>query len=192
MKARAGIALLLLLLAPAAPALAADEGGGLTEFFLTALNLLILIGVLVFFARRPIRSFFADRYAHIRDDLQAATRSLEEAEARHEEWSRRLEGLDQELESIRATARERAEAERQRVIAEAGVAAERIRRDARAAVEQELRRAREQLRQEAAELAIQLAGEALSDKVSQQDRDRLIDEFIETIERGEDAGERAS
>jgi F-type H+-transporting ATPase subunit b len=95
---------------------------------------------------------------------------------------------ESELDGIRATARERAAAEREHLLAEAATAAERIRADARAAVDQELLRARRQLRQEAADLAIELASETLRRQLTDADQDRLLEDFVRTIERTPGAG----
>ena len=172
---------ILLAMLPAGPALAAGGESGLSSFIFQVINLLILIGVIVYFGRKPIQSFFADRRDGIRDDLKEAERLHTEATERHTKWQQRLTDLDAELESIRQNARERAEAERSRILADAAASADRIRADARTAVDQELRRARDQLREEAADLAIELAGEALRGQVTDADRDRLLDEFIETV-----------
>ena len=183
---RLAAAALLIALGSAAPALAAEGhgGGGLADLFWPFLNFALLIGVLVYFARQPIRDFFASRHGRIRGELDAAAQALAVAAARHAEWQRRLVDLDAEMARIRADARERAEAERGHILADAAAAAERIRNDARSAVDQELRRAREDLRREAAELAVELAAEALRSRVTDADRSRLVDEFIQTIERG--------
>ena len=183
---RAGLALLGALAAAGAAHASGGEhgGGGLRDLLWPLVNFAILVAVLVYFARAPIRAFFASRQGRIRDDLDAAARSLAEAEARHAEWQRRLVELDAELARIRAQARERAEAERRHLLADATRASERIRSDARVAVDQELARARAELRQEAARLAIEVAAEVLRTQVSDADRARLVDEFIDGIERG--------
>jgi F-type H+-transporting ATPase subunit b len=175
-------------LARAGPALGSEGAHGgesdlWQDLIWPALNFALLVGVLLAVARRPIRDFFRARGEQIRSELDAASRSLAEAEARHADWQRRLTSLDAELARIRADARERAEAERAHILSDAAAAAERIRTDARNAVDQELRRAREQLRREAAELAVELAAEALRTRVTDDDRGRLVDEFIQTIER---------
>lgn len=186
-------AILAVLVASAGPALAAGEGGGggIGDLLYPALNFVILIAVLVYFGRKPIRAFFAERRAQIQDDLKRAAELRAEAEARYAKWQRRLVDLDAELEGIRVAVRERAEAERERILEEATASADRIRNDARAAVEQELRRARVKLREEASELAIEIAGERLREQVSAGDRDRLFDEFVERIE-GAPTGDDAS
>jgi F-type H+-transporting ATPase subunit b len=179
------IALIAPALLLAFPAHASEEGhgGGIGDLLWSALNLALLIGVIVYLARKPLTTFFAERRSRIQAEIKAAADLRADAEARYAKWQRRLMELESELAEIRNTARERALAERERILADATAAAERIRRDAQAAVDQELRRARAQLRQEAADLAIELAGETLRRQVGQSDQDRLLDEFVQTIER---------
>jgi len=180
MKLRNAVALLVVLLA--LPAHASDEAAtGLQAFLWAALNLAILIAVLVYFARPPLRAYFDKRRSEIQGELQTAADQLATAETTYAKWQRRMIDLEGELDEIRATSRQRAEAERERIIEAARATAERVRRDTTAAIELELRRAREILREEAAQLAIEMASERLTREVSDTDRDRLIDEFIDRI-----------
>lgn len=180
MKLRNAVALSLIVLA--LPAYASDEAAtGLQAFLWPAINLALLAAVLVHFARKPLRAYFDKRRSDIQSELRTAADQLATAEAAYTKWQRRMIDLEGELTEIRATSRQRAEAERERIINAAHASAERIRRDATAAVELELRRAREILREEAAQLAIEMAGERLTREVTDADRDRLIDEFIDLI-----------
>jgi len=182
-RARAAITTAALALV-ALPAHAEGGGhGGVRDLLFSVFNFVLLIGVLVYFARKPITDFFAGRRQRIQEELKAAADLRTEAETRYAKWQRRLMDLESELAGIRQTARERAAAEREHILADAAAGAERIKRDALAAVEQELRRARAQLRREAADLAVELASEALQRQVTGADQDRLLDEFVATIER---------
>jgi F-type H+-transporting ATPase subunit b len=172
-----------LLLASVAQAAEGEHHASLEDLLYALFDFALLIGVLVYFARKPLVTFFRDRRLNIQDELKTAADLRTEAEARYAKWQRRLMDLDAELAGIRAQARERAEAERERILAEANATAERIRRDAHAAVDQELRRARARLRQEAADLAVELAAESLHRQVTDADHDRLLDEFVQTVER---------
>jgi F-type H+-transporting ATPase subunit b len=161
---------------------AAGDAAGASDLVWRVLNLALLLGVLYAFARKPIQAWFGDRRQRIQGELASAAQLRREAEERLARWQRRLAELEDELAGIRATARERAEAERERILADARAAAERIRGDARAAVDQELRRAREELREEVADLSVQLAGDLLRGHVADSDRDRMLDEFIARVE----------
>ena len=180
MKGPASLAALFLVLL-ATPAHAA-EGGGLGMLLLQALNLLLLLGVLVYFARKPLRSFFADRRSRIQAELDEAAGLLEAAESRYAEWQRKLVDLEQESETILNEGRRLAVEEGEAILAEAQAAAERIRRAAVASAAQELRRAQVELRAEAAELATRMAAQILEEKLANPDRERLVDEFIAHVE----------
>lgn len=168
-------------LARSAAAAAGGDGGG-SPFGWQLVNLLILLGVIVYFARRPIQEYFSERRCGIESEIETANRLLGDAERRHAELQRRLGDLDREVEGIRRVARERGEEEGRRVLADAERAAERIREDARDAIEQEVRRARAALRREAADLSVELAADLIRRHVSGDDQGRLVDEFIERIE----------
>ncbi len=169
------------------------HGGGIGDFLYLAFNFALIIGVVVYFARKPVQEFFRTRRATIVGEIDAAAALLSEAERRNSEWQRKLADLDAELDGIRASERERASHERERILAEAHEAAERIQRDAAAAVDQELRRARTELRLEVANLATELAGQLVERELADSDRDRLLDEFITSVERSSanEAGSQA-
>jgi len=175
----------------AMPAAAADDshGGGAEVMIKTAINLVILLGVLFYFARKPVVEYFENRRRGIQEDLTGAATELSDAEATFVKWQRRLIDLESELEEIRSTSRQRAESERERIIADAQAAAQRIRDNASAAITQELRRAREQLREEATHLAIDMAAKRLASEMTDSDRNRLLDEFIGRVEQGDGAAD---
>jgi F-type H+-transporting ATPase subunit b len=182
---RAGLAWLLVVAAPSA-AFAADGGeSGIGHLVWEIVNLALLLGILVYFGRTPVREYFAQRRTAIREGLEGSARLLREAESRMDAWQARLERVEAETSEIAATARRQAELERERILADARAGAERIRRDATAAVEQEVRRARAKLREEASDLAVELAERMLREQVTERDRKRLVEEFVERVEREE-------
>lgn len=167
-------------LAPRAAWASGGEGG----LLMPVINFAILIAALVYFVRTPLRNYFLQRRSDVKREIELAAALRKEAEERHARWQRKLVDLDAELEGIRAGSRQRAEAERERILGEARESAERMRSDARLAIEQEMRRARAELRDEAARLAVALAGDLLRAQVGPADDERLIDELIRRIEAG--------
>jgi len=197
MRAPRGLLTLALLLAPTIAF--ATEGAGHGEshgpsgmtLVWQGVNLLILIGVIVYFGRGPVRDYFAARRREIGENLDRAAALLGEAEAKVRDWERRMTQLDAEVGEIRRSTRERAEAESQRILADAEASAARIRSDATTAVDQELRRARASLRAEATQLAVDLAADLLRENVGEPDRKRLVDEFIAQVESAPAASARS-
>lgn len=178
--------LLVALFAALVPAVAQASGPATEEFvdiLLKGLNLALVLAVIVWFGRAPIRAFFGERRKTISTELDQAAQLLSAAERKYAEWDRRMASLDGELAEIREQARERAEAERVRILAEAEAGAERVKRDASAAVEQELRRARAELRAEAADLAVTLAGRLIGERLTPADGDRLVEDFVARLEQ---------
>ena len=165
-----------------------EESHALADFGWYTLNFVLLVVVLVYFARKPIQSFFVDRREQIQDQLSRAAAALTAAEQRHLELQRQLVDLERDLQEIRTRTRERSESERDRLLADAKAAAQRIENDAKAAVEREIERARAELRHEASELAIEIATTRLQSQIDDSDRDRLVDEFIQHIENSNGAG----
>ena len=179
----AGIPLSLVLLAvPAAAAGGASGESHLTEFAYELGNLILLVGVIVYFVRKPIQKFFGERREKIQADIGEAGQILADAEARLSEWQERMGELDAEIEKIRATERRRAEREREKILEEAQQSAERIRSEAGTAVEREVRRAQEELRKEAADLALEMAENLLRERMGEEDQSRLVEEFIARVE----------
>ena len=146
-------------------------------------NTLLLLAVLIYFARKPVLTYLAGRRDTIAKNLDGAAQLLAEASLRLAEWNQKAASLDQEVASIRDATRRAAEAERDRILADARVTADRIRQSARAVAERELQQARESLRGEAADLAVELAAKILREQVNDGDRTRLVDEFIGRVER---------
>jgi len=169
---------------------AGGEGESPTTLFWQAVNLVILLAVLVHYARKPVQDFFRGRREQVKTDLDSAAGVLSDAERRLADWQARADRLEAEIAEIKDMARRRAEAERQHVLADAEASAARIRGDAAAAVDQELARARAELRAEAAALATRLAADLLRRNLGEADQRRLVDEFVARVESS-GAGGRA-
>lgn len=178
MRRRAILLPLALLLAPAVAHASEPAGEEFVDILLKGLNLALVFGLIAWYGREPMRRFFADRRQVIAQDLGQAAKLLTDAELKYAEWERRMAGLDAELAEIRQQARERAEAERIRILADATASGERIRRDAETSLEQELRRARAELRAEAADLAVRLAGQLVAERMTAADGEKLLEEFV--------------
>ena len=184
MRTLTKVALLLLLMAT--PAHAAGDG-----LLFPTINFVILFVTLFILLRKPVGTYFETRRGAIRTDLEEAAKLKSDAEAHFARWQRKLDDLQDELDGIRNMSRERADAERESLLEDARRSADRIRQDAAAAVDQEVRRARATLHDEASKLAVELAAGILREQVTEQDRDRLLEEFIGRIESAPSAGNQA-
>ena len=186
------ILLLALLLAglAALPALASETAAehghaapDWTYLFYHSLGLALLIGVIVYHTREPLKTFLLDRSDGIRRQIEGAEAALAAAHAEATEIRAQLARASDESEAFVRAAADQAEAERALALERANQAAERIIREARRAADQEIARARRELQDEAAQLATTIAAEILRQGMTPADDQRLVGEFVEQIGR---------
>jgi len=164
--------------------LAAEGEGGRSELWLgigKLTNLILVIAVLVWVARKPLAGFFAGRTEMIRQQLAEAQRARVEAEAKLAEIEASMSSLDQELREIKETAEKEAWDEYQRLVAAAEHDAEKAIDRARREIDGMTRAAQMELKEHAAALSIQLATERIRNEMTQEDRNRLFERFVAKV-----------
>ena len=176
------VALLLLAGMTALPetALAAEEGNPWGKWFNIGrvFNLLLVVGIIIWIARKPLSNFFFNRSQAIREELAEAQKARMEAEAKLAEIESRLSRLDDELKEIASNSEKEAQDEYQRLLAAAEEDAQKIVERSKQEIEGMTRTAQMELKQHAAELSIQLAEERIRSEISDADRERLFSRFI--------------
>ncbi len=142
------------------------------------LNFVIFVGILVHYLRGPIREYFRERTARLREALAAGSRARSEAEALRATLARELEALPALRTRLRADLRATAERERETILATARQAAERIRNDAKLVADHELEAARDALRAEVIDEAVRQATAMVREALRAEDHQRLVREFV--------------
>jgi F0F1-type ATP synthase membrane subunit b/b' len=171
-------------LCPSVAAAAEQGGGGKWGVLLIigrTFNLAIVVGLLVWVARKPLANFYASRSQSIRDQLDEALKSKAEAEARLADMEARMSRVDQELAEIKKTGEREARAEYERLLVEAQSDADRIVARARQDIESLTRAAQIELKDYAADLAIRSAEEQIRREISDEDRGRLFTAFLNKV-----------
>jgi len=171
-----GIALL------SAPSAALAAGGGDSWGILLTVgrffNLALVIGVLVYVARKPLANFFASRSENIRQQLAEAQAARREAEGKLAEIESRMSRLDEELQEMKAAAEREAQAEYRRVLDDAQRDADKIIERARREIDGITRTAQMELKAHVADLSVQLAEETIRREISEEDKGRIFSRFV--------------
>jgi len=144
-------------------------------------NLLLFVGLMFYFLRRPIRDAFRVRQQAIRDELMRAKEERAAAVARLEEVEGRLARLDAEVEAIRAQAQKEAAEERSRIERATEEEMRKIREQARREIESAAKAARADLRTFAAEQSVKLAEEMIRRDIRPEDDVHLAREYVEEL-----------
>jgi F-type H+-transporting ATPase subunit b len=147
-----------------------------------AINLLCLLALIGWFARKPIGDIVRERALGIRKELTDTARARDEAHQRHQELVARLDKLHGEIEEMEAKARAEAANEEQKLVERAEREAQRLGETAERNIRDEATRARLALRRDAVELAVKLAEGILARNVTSSDQQALARDFLQALE----------
>ena len=170
--------LILLLAAPAA-----GGEGGFPDLATVAkiVNILLFVGLAVYFLRKPVAEAFKSRRDNIRRELVRAQEERSAALAKLEEVNGRLARLDEEVAAIRAQAEREAAEERERIARATEEDVRRLREQAQREIESASKTAQAELRAFAAEQSVRLAEEMIRGSIRPEDDARLVTEYVEEL-----------
>jgi ATP synthase F0 subunit b len=145
------------------------------------LNLLLFVGLMYFFLRRPLGDAFRARREGIRRDLLRAEEERNAAVAKLKEVEGRLGRLNAEVEAIRAQTQREAAEERERIEHATEEEIRKIREQARREIESAAKAARAELRAYTAEQSVKLAEELIRKEIRPEDDAHLLSEYVEEL-----------
>jgi F-type H+-transporting ATPase subunit b len=146
--------------------------------FWRVVNTIALLAVLVYFLKKPLVTFFAERKEQIRKDLAEAKEQRERAEHLIAEYQPKIAGMEKELEKLRADLAKAAEGDSERLVVNAERMAAAMVESAKLTAEQEVRKAKQALKDESAMLAVELAESLIRESINDDDRKRLVEEYF--------------
>lgn len=179
----------MLLFGFAGAAVSSTEGGGhaqeskgwvATDTY-RVMNFAVLAIALFFLLRKPLAKGLSDRTTGIRDQLSDLEARKKEAEAQLADYSEKLAGLDQEAEQLVAEYIRQGNETRERILQEAEKAAEKLEIQALRNIEHEFKTAKAKLQEDILEKALVKAEEIIQERITAEDQDRLVDEYLEKV-----------
>lgn len=147
------------------------------------MNFVVLMAILFFLLRKPISQTFADRIRGIKDQLQELEAKKKEAEMELARYSENLAQLDSEAAKVVAEYIKQGNEAKSRILEEAEHAAEKLEAQAKKNIEHEFEQARSKLQEEIIEKALSKAEEIIKTKITTNDQDRLVEEYLEKVVR---------
>lgn len=156
-----------------------EFGGDYPPLIANVINLAVMLFILWYFARKPIREYFSDRSRKIKQAIEDTEKMKKEAEEKYRRISDRLDNIDAEIESLKKELIAAAVADNERVIAEARSHAELIRSGALRLIEQEKEVMLEKLKKEIADKVVERAALIAKEKINKQDHDRLTKDAVD-------------
>ena len=145
------------------------------------INLLILIALLVYYLRQPLKDFVHGRHLSIHGDIKKAQEQLRDAQARHEEFSAKLKAIDAEVSALHQQARQDAEATKARIIQEAKRLSDNIVSDAKSASQALVSELKDELYHELGSHVLSRAEKIISERLTSEDRARIRKDFSQHV-----------
>jgi len=146
------------------------------------LNTAILFFLIGHFGGPGIRQGLVARKERIAGEIEKAAAMKAEAEEQLAHYEDKLAQMTAEMDTIKSEMKARAEADRERIIAEAKERRVAIETEARGLIEQELTQARYDATVKAVEGAVAAAREEIKKSLNTADHDRLAKDFLGTIQ----------
>ena len=148
------------------------------------INFALLVIILVVVIRKtPIKDFFSSRREEIKNRLESLKRDKEGAESRYAELEKKLREFEEKKKEIISQFRAEGLAEKEKIIAEANERLKQILAQADMTIQREIQAARDRLRHEVVDFAAEKAREIIGREIKDQDQDRLVNDFIEKVEK---------
>ncbi|MBI5485879.1 MAG: ATP synthase F0 subunit B [Deltaproteobacteria bacterium] len=145
------------------------------------INSALLFWLLVHFGKAPVKGFLVERRKKVEEEVDQAFEEKVRAEGKLRGVVLRTKNLDEELAQLKEDLLRVGHDERDRLIADAGARAEKIRKDADAAAREIERAAARELRAQMVEQAMDAAGKSLRERLGPADQTRLADDFVRRL-----------
>ena len=161
----------------------APKGWISTDWF-RVMNFAVLVVALVFVLRKPLSQALGARIKGIKEQLEDLEARKADAEKQLAQYSEKLSRLEKESEKIVEDYIRQGNEAKARILKEAELAAEKLQAQARRNIEHEFKQAKLKLQEEIFEKSLLKAEEVIKSKISEDDQDRLVDEYLKKVEAG--------
>ena len=157
-----------------------SKGWVATDTF-RVMNFAVLAIVLIFLLRKPLTQALSSRIKTIKDELEDLEARKDEAEKKLAAYNEKLAQLEKEAETIVADYIKQGNEARERILKEAESSAEKLKAQARRNIEHEFEQAKLKLQEEIFETSLEKAEEIIKNKFSEDDQDRIVDEYLKKV-----------
>jgi F-type H+-transporting ATPase subunit b len=154
---------------------------GLPAWIFKFVNMVLFLGVLVYFLRGPVKNALTARHEQVRREAEEARERRAKADRLAADIQARLSQIENDVRAIHARAEAEGERQKRELIAAAEAEGQRILQSARHEVDNRLKHAREELTAYAGQLAADRAEQILREKITDQDKHKLFDESVREV-----------
>jgi F-type H+-transporting ATPase subunit b len=145
------------------------------------MNFAVLFVALFLILQKPVSNVLNNRIQGIKDQLEDLEIKKKAAEKRLSEYNEKIVLLNKETEQLVAEYVRQGEEAKVRILKEAESMAEKLKEQARNNIEYEFEQAKEALKTEIIEKALAKAEQIIAERITADDQDKLVDEYLEKV-----------
>jgi F-type H+-transporting ATPase subunit b len=145
------------------------------------LNFGVLAIGLFLLLRKPVAQTLGARIKGIKEELEDLESRKLQVERQLADYNTKLATLDKEAEQVVAEYIRQGEEAKARILKVAESAAEKLKEQAQKNIQNEFNQAKQSLQAEIVEKALATAEQLIKEKISAEDQDRLVDEYLEKV-----------
>ena len=153
----------------------------LHDAVLLAIAVFVMFLFLSYMLFNPAREMLKKRQGKVKDEIDSAEKSREDAAKLKEEYENRLREIHKEEDAILSAARQKALENETKIIDQAKAEAANIIERANHQAELEMKKAQDEIKKEIITVASMVAGKAVSEKLDIEIQDSLIDDTLKEI-----------
>ena len=153
----------------------------LHDAVLLAIAVFVMFLFLSYMLFNPAREMLKKRQDKVKNDIDSAEKSREDAAKLKEEYENRLREIHKEEDAILSAARQKALENETKIIDQAKAEAANIIERANHQAELEMKKAQDEIKKEIITDASMVAGKAVSEKLDIEIQDSLIDDTLKEI-----------
>jgi F-type H+-transporting ATPase subunit b len=151
------------------------------SFWGSVVNFSLLVGLIVFFARKPVSAQLQARRDELSRGMTEAAEAKAKAEAVFNEYNERMKTLDAELAKLKSDMANAAAQDKAKIVAEAEESSKRLRAETEALIARQGEQLEAQIRREVVEAAMAAAERAVREKTTSEDQRRLAEAFVREL-----------
>lgn len=153
----------------------------LHDAVLLAIAVFVMFLFLSYMLFNPAREMLKKRQDKVKNDIDSAEKSREDAAKLKEEYENRLREIHKEEDAILSAARQKALENETKIIDQAKAEAANIIERANHQAELEMKKAQDEIKEEIITVASMVAGKAVGEKLDIEIQDSLIDDTLKEI-----------
>ncbi|MCL2627802.1 MAG: F0F1 ATP synthase subunit B [Oscillospiraceae bacterium] len=148
------------------------------DVIISIINIAVLFILLRLILWKPVISFLNKRSERVRQEMDDAAKSREDAQALHSEYVKKLGELQNEGAEIVRKSQLKANENSEKILKDARLEVSEMMRDAHARIEIDKKQALEEAHVEVTQLATEMASRILQREVKEADNTHVVDDFF--------------